>query len=72
MESWTTTHSAIVLSDCIGLTYFSKHLLWGGTFNQGQWSMGKPDPQGFYSNNWGADLSPDRAGTAVEQRGSFA
>ena len=34
--------------------------------------MGKSDPQGFYSNNWGADLSPGRARTAMEQRGSFA
>ena len=67
-----STGSAKVLCDCIGLTYFSNHLLWGGTCNQGQWNICKPDPQRFYSNNWGADLSPDKARTAMEQRGSFA
>ena len=28
-----------------------------------------PNLQGFYFNNWGADATPDKAVTAMEQRG---
>ena len=34
--------------------HFSNYLLWGRTCTQGQWSLIKHYPQGFYSKNWEA------------------
>ena len=39
---------------------------------QGQQSHIKCETQGFYSNNWGADLAPDKAVTPTEKRGGYA
>lgn len=36
---------------------------------QRQQILSEPDPQGFYSKNWGGDITINRAVTAMEQRG---
>lgn len=43
-------------------------LLWGRTHIQGEWNLTEPDPQGFYSNHGGENLTPHRAVTVTEQR----
>ena len=64
----THTGDAQVHCDHTNLTFFSGHLLRGKACTQEQWSIMRPNPQGFYLNNWGADATPDKAVTAVEQR----
>ena len=52
----TCTGGIQVLCECTGLTSFSNYLLWGRAHTQGQQSLIKADPQGFYINNWRAGL----------------
>ena len=62
------TGSTSFLCECVGLTYFSDHFLWGS--HSGGMEPDWAQPARFYSITWGAGPTPDRMATATEQRGS--
>ena len=61
-----------VFCDLTDLTCFRIHLPWGSVHTQGLQSMIKPNPQPFYSNNWGVHPIPNRMMIAMELRRSLA
>ena len=44
------------------------HWLGNKVHTSDQWNLIEPDPQGFYSYNWGTDFTPNRAVTVKGQR----
>lgn len=53
-------------------TCFSSHLLCDGALTQWQWKLIEPNPQIFYSNNWGGHLTPYRTVTDKGKRRGLA
>lgn len=74
MQPWTASEwnyrclhgQCIIHCDCMALTCFSSHLLWGSACTQGQQSLIKHDP--VYSKNWGANPVLKWVLTITEQR----